>query len=220
MTNEKTYNTLLEYKLRNRFYKKEVSLIGIIIISITIILFTLNKWNNLVSSIFIISVLLMVHIKLFSLFNSREKVYSKLIKKYLKEVKSNVIKGSKLYGEEQSQIIMSFDLPMTSEEVKETKSSDSPVSELLSERASERRRKMKDFNYQFNQQIVNTIEQESYYAYLNYIESKFNEKNIKNSEYKILIKFLVNYLETENADIIESADSDFKEKIKNLTSEL
>ncbi len=219
MVNENTYNTLLEFKFRNRFYKKEVSLIGVMIISLSIILFTLNKWNNLLSSILIITALLLVNVKLFSLFNRREKKYNILIKKYLKEVKSNLVKGSKS-SDEESQVVFAYELPTTSSKFKETISIESPISDLLSERAAERRRKMKDFNYQFNQRLINTIEQDSYNAYISYIENRFNNKDIKSSEYKILLKFLLNYLKTENADVIENADSEFKEKIRTLTSQL
>ncbi len=217
MVNEKIYNTLLESKFRNRFYKKEVSLIGIMIISFAIILFTLNKWSVLLSSILIIAALLLVHIKLYSLFSRREKQYNILINKYLKEVNSSVVKGTQSTHEE-SEIYLTFEIPTTTSDYKETKSIESPISELLSERAAERRRKMKDFNYQFNQRLKSTIEQDSYNAFINYIEKKLDEKDIKSSEYKIILKFLLNYL--ENADVIENADSDFKEKIKTLTSQL
>jgi cell division protein FtsZ len=39
----------------------------------------------------------------------------------------------------------------------------SPISELLKERADERRRKMKDFNYKFNTAKIDEIEKEPAY---------------------------------------------------------
>jgi cell division protein FtsZ len=39
----------------------------------------------------------------------------------------------------------------------------SPISELLKERADERRRKMKDFNYKFNNSKIDEIEREPAY---------------------------------------------------------
>lgn len=253
MSDKNTYNSLLEYKLRNKFYKKEVFLIGIMIISLMVLIFTLTKWSNLISLIFIIVALFLVHLKLFSLFSYREKKYSSLIKKVKSDFKSIIaedfedIKDVKVtdhieiipvtesdkYGtiryslddyleyemskssDEEIQLI--FDLPkITSDWIDPI---NSPISELLRERASERRRKMKDLNYQFEKSI-STIKQKNYSEYIEYIENKFRKKDIKDFEYKILLKSLLTYLETENSEIIENASSDFKEKIKTLISDL
>ncbi len=116
--------------------------------------------------------------------------------------------------------VLIFDFPTISADINETKQTDLTVVQLLSDKASSRTRKMKSFNYQFNKKTVDFIEEESYYSYLNYIEKKFQQKKIKKSEYKILIKFLINYLETENKPIIKNANSDFKHKIRTLISEL
>ena len=53
---------------------------------------------------------------------------------------------------------------MSEEEVREEiDPMNSPISELLKERADERRRKMKDFNYKFNTAKIDDIEKEPAY---------------------------------------------------------
>jgi hypothetical protein len=91
MLDKNTYNSLLEYKLRNKFFKKEVFLVGVMIISLMVLMFTLNKWSKPISSIFIIGALSLVHLKLYSLFHYREKKYNSLIKKLKSDFKSIII---------------------------------------------------------------------------------------------------------------------------------
>lgn len=116
--------------------------------------------------------------------------------------------------------VLIFDFPTITKDINKTKQMDKTVVELLGDKASIKGKKMKTFNYKFNKKTVDIIEQESHYSYLNYIETKFKENKIKKSEYKILIKFLIHYLETENKPIITNAGSGFKHKIRALISEL
>lgn len=116
--------------------------------------------------------------------------------------------------------VLIFDFPTILDDIHEAKQTDFTVSQLLSDKTSSKSQKMKSFNYQFNKKTVNIIEEDSYYSYLNYIEKNFQQKKIKKSEYKILIKFLINYLETENKPIIKNAGSDFKDKIRTLIANI
>jgi len=119
-----------------------------------------------------------------------------------------------------SESVLIFDFPTISDGAQKTDHSNSSVLELLNNKSSNKRTKLKTFNHKFKKKTVEIIEKESHFSYLNFIEDKFKENKIKKSEYKILIKFLINYLETENKPIITNAGSGFKHKIRALIADL
>jgi len=119
-----------------------------------------------------------------------------------------------------SESVLIFDFPTISDGHNKTERKESSVIELLNNKSTSKRQKLKSFNHKFKKKTVDIIEEESHFSYLNYIENKFRENKIKKSEYKILIKFLINYLETENKPIIANAGSGFKHKIRTLISDL
>jgi len=69
------------------------------------------------------------------------------------EVEEEIIFEKKVVEEEQ----------VVEEESEELDPFNSPISEILKERASERRRKMKEFNYKFNNAKIDDIEKEPAY---------------------------------------------------------
>ncbi|GAA3619659.1 cell division protein FtsZ [Flavivirga jejuensis] len=74
-------------------------------------------------------------------------------KEVLEEIDNDVVFEKKIIHESTSK----------KENVQEIDPMDSPISELLKERAEERRRKMKDFNYKFNNAKIDDIEKEPAY---------------------------------------------------------
>ena len=209
-----TYDTLLEHKLKNRFYKKEVFLIAIMIISIMLLIFTLNKWNNPTSSVFIIISLILVHAKLFSLFKYRENKYNSLLKKHITGFKSSIYVDIE---NKQTNIERDFKKP------KKTQFGFKPdytkTEEKLKVKVGEKSRKLKEFNYEFEKNKL-SFKTDNYLQYFIYLENSFSNNKIKPSEYRTVLKILMNYLETENSDIIKNTDSNFKEKIETIISEL
>lgn len=264
--NRKLLTILIENKNRNLFLKKEVLLIGIMILTIFIYLFALNKWNNAIAFVSLFSVLILVSLKLYHTFQERASNYNLLIKKILKskekseksksdKSKSSSLKVPKIIDSEViikdvdvEQITLSFDLPLSfqSDEMKDDVDIDetinvidvevkehieivpvnesneegekryvlddfmtydsvmsdseakvgnqqeieeeivfekkiidegmleersieeidpmnSPISDLLKERADERRKRMKDLNYKFNTAKIDDIEKEPAY---------------------------------------------------------
>ncbi len=123
-------------------------------------------------------------------------------------------KSTKLSDRER---LLAFDLPRNKTE--KIISNNQPISASLKERAPERRRKMKGFNYKFETSAI-TLKQNNYSEYIDYIKERFRNNEMEAFEYKIVLKFLLTFLQTENPEIIKNSSSDFKQRLKALISEV
>ena len=225
MVNSKAYNILLENRFKNQFLKREVVLFGFAITAIIILLFVFNNWVNIISAVLILIAILLVSLKLFSLFDSREKKYADLIQKHViefelqkkekskndslqeiaskKENNNNEIDKTIAYKNQENPIKDSFidlifDLPLLKDS-KNDVSTQSSASPLLKKRAKERKKKMKDFNYKFalDGKQKNYRDYLLFHDYFLFIENEYNKKAIKKSEYKLLTNLMLDYLTTE-----------------------
>ncbi len=172
ITNELQLLDLLQKKeSKYLFFKKEVLLIGLMAIFTCMYLFSLNEWQNKIAFSGIFLTLILVTFKLFDIFSSRKKKYEELIQSLSEYIKPNqeVLYTKKTaenydwterYDEE---LIFSLKILPAIEKFEKSINNDidpmnSPISDLLKERADERRRKMKVFNYQFKNANIDEIE--------------------------------------------------------------